>query len=68
MKAKIIMTIEWEYEIKPEYYKGLNIETDKERLDYDVTTSKDDPWALLENGDWKVSEVKGELVKEAPHE
>ena len=65
MKAKITITIEWEYETSPEDYKGLNLETDEERLNYDINAVKDDPWALLESGDWTVKEVKGELVKEA---
>jgi len=64
MKAKIRLTIEWEYETKPEDYRGLNLETDEERLNYDVSSVKNDPWAMLESGDWSVKEVTGELVEE----
>lgn len=64
MKAKIQLTIEWAYKTKPEDYKGLNLETDEQRLNFDVNAVKNDPWALIETGDWKVKEVKGELIKE----
>ncbi|MNH94458.1 hypothetical protein D3C73_470790 [compost metagenome] len=65
MKAKITMTIEWEYEINPEHYKDIMtvpVGTDQDRLNYDVNAIRIDPWVLLENGEWQVRDVKGEMI------
>lgn len=69
MKAKITMIIEWDFETKPEDYQGLNLKTDSERLQFDIDQTRENPWQVLEIGDWEVKEVKGELVKEVnPHD
>jgi len=67
MKAKITMTVEWEYEVKPEsYYQAFT--SDQERLNYDIKAIKDDPWLMLETGEWTTVEIKGQLIeKEATH-
>ncbi|KKO51118.1 hypothetical protein [Paenibacillus sp. DMB20] len=66
MKAKITITLECEYEIRSEYYKGITEvpDNDQDRLEYDILMAKEDHWMFLENGDWKLKEVTGQLLED----
>jgi hypothetical protein len=66
IKAKLTMTIEWEYTIAPEAYEKIQppVVTDQDRLNFDINAAKIDPWALLENGEWTVKEVTGRLLED----
>lgn len=71
MKAKMTMILEAEFEIKPHNYsgiEGLDPNNLQDCLNWQVLYVADFPYESLDNFEWEFKGIKGELVKEAPHE
>ncbi|MNC30078.1 hypothetical protein D3C75_783520 [compost metagenome] len=64
-KAKIVMTIELEYEVNPREYKGAT--TPEECLLIDVQGLKYDPSNIFDDSRAKVT-VKGEIIPDEPQD